>query len=275
MGFIKDFIKYAQKICWLVLTTTLLLVGCKDEKVTTIPTITYYSPQYLQEFTVADTIDIHALITDDVPVTLVKVNITNEDFIPVSASMIFSPNATSWELSTRIPIEDESLETGSYYTLIRAENGTTYKNQYQEIIIRGLEREFKQLLVITEGGFNEFKVWGSADLDSIEIECIWIERSGRDGEIVIAQHQYRCLMLLRQIERTPAADETLLVGARSEQTARELTLGGMQHEQHVSLLVPRGKTRGWPRTLGVVDDHRRLRDTGQPQGLYHQGKATT
>ena len=168
MGLMKDFIKYAQKPFALVLTTTLLLVGCKDEKVTSIPTITYYSPQYMQEFIVADTVDVHALITDDVPVTMVRVNITNEDFMPVSQSMTFSPNATSWELTTRIPIEDESLETGSYYILVRAENGTAFKNQYQEIIIRGLDREFKQLLVVTEGGFNEFKIWGSADLEDIQ-----------------------------------------------------------------------------------------------------------
>ncbi len=167
MRFFKYFIKNAQKPLELVLTTALLLVGCKDEKVTSIPTITYYEPQYKQEYNVADTVDVHALITDDVPVTRVKVNITTEDFIPASQSQVYKPNTTSWELKTSIPIEDKLLETGSYYVLIRAENGMTYKNQYQEILIRGLEREFKQLLVMTEGGFNEFRIWGSADLDTI------------------------------------------------------------------------------------------------------------
>jgi hypothetical protein len=168
MGLYSYFIKITAKQLVLVTAIALLLVGCKDEKVTSFPTITYYSPQVMQEYNVVDTVDVHVLITDDVPVTLVKVNITNEDFMPVTPSKIFYPNATSWELNTRIPIDDVSLETGTYFTLVRAENGSNFKNQYQEILLRGLEREFKQLVVITEGGFNEFRIWGSTDLDVIQ-----------------------------------------------------------------------------------------------------------
>ena len=148
----------------LIFTTFLiLLVGCKKEKDTHIPVITYYSPQHNQAFNVLDTVLVEALITDQKMITSVKVNLTNEEFITVSEARSFSPNTNSYELKTKLAIDDEALESGTYYVLIRADNGDNFKNKYQQILIQGTEQEFVQLLAVTDGGFMTLKVMGSAD----------------------------------------------------------------------------------------------------------------
>lgn len=161
-------LKYSLFQFLAAITFALLLVGCKEEKDTRIPQIIYYSPGYKQEFIVKDTVPVHAMITDEALISAVKVNLTDANFVTASAVQTFQPNSSSFELITGIPIADESLESGKYYVLVRAENNGNFKNQYQEIHITGLEQEFRQLLVITEGGFNEIKISGTEDLDKIE-----------------------------------------------------------------------------------------------------------
>lgn len=139
---------------------------CREEKDTSIPVIIYQAPQFRQEFTVNDTIEVSASITDKQVITYVKVNLTDKDFTPVSASRTFAPNSPSFDLKTQLWIDDLSLQSGTYYVLIRAENEEEFKNQYQEIILHGPEQEFRQLLVVTAGGSNGFSVHGTEDLDT-------------------------------------------------------------------------------------------------------------
>lgn len=147
------------------LIIVLLLFACKKEEDNRIPTITYFAPAHAQQFEVLDTIPVQALIEDEKGITSVRVNLTDEDFIAVSPSKTFFPNAGSFQLDILLPIDNESLESGKYFVLIRAENGVNFKNQYQEIAISGLEQEYIQALIITEGETNSSEVFGTVNFE--------------------------------------------------------------------------------------------------------------
>lgn len=159
-------VRHTHTCFYSIFSLLILIVGCKEEKDTRIPEIYYSSPQFRQEFSVLDTITVEAAITDQKMITSVKVNLTNDQFIPVSEARTFAPNMPSFQLSTKLVIDDENLESGTYYVLIRAENGESFRNKYQEISIRGSEQEFIQLLIVSDGGFLTVKVDGSSDFET-------------------------------------------------------------------------------------------------------------
>jgi len=109
---LKISIQHIDNLQLFTLLIVLLLMGCKEEKDTRIPEITYISPQHKQEFVVSDTISVHAIITDETMITSVKVNLTDENFIAVSAAKTFFPNLPSYEVETNLLTDDESLESG-------------------------------------------------------------------------------------------------------------------------------------------------------------------
>ena len=155
---------------WLPLLAAFLylMAGCREDKETSIPVIQFDTPQFRQEFTVLDTIAVKALITDRQNITYVKVNLTDANFVPISSSLTYSPDAPSFELETRLWIEDATLASGTYHVLVRAENESAFKNKYQEVLLHGIEQEFRQLLIITEGGFSKVRVSGTHDFDLVQ-----------------------------------------------------------------------------------------------------------
>lgn len=158
-----------KKMARLVLCVFLLflvLVSCKKQEESSIPVIAYFSPEHNQQFTVFDSIRVVADIADEKIIASVRVNLTDENFIAVSPSQTYFPNATSFSLNTYLHISDDKLIGGSYYVLIRADNGTNFKNQYQQIHISALEREYEQTVVITDGGLNSLNVFGTEDFES-------------------------------------------------------------------------------------------------------------
>ena len=136
-----------------------LLTSCKKETDTQHPVIKYISPHELQEFNVLDTISIEANITDDNIITSVKVGLVDNNFNPVLPSVFVYPNSADYKLDIEYPVNDPYLETGEYYVQVRAEDGTSFKNQYQLIFIKGIPRELDKVIVVTQGGFNKIKIF--------------------------------------------------------------------------------------------------------------------
>ena len=132
--------------------------SCNKETDSQLPVITYISPHELQGFNVLDSINIKANITDDNIIKSIKVGLVNKEFISILPSVFIYPNSANYQVNIEFPINDIYLESGEYYTHIKAENGTNTKNQYQLIFITGIQREFERVLVLSEGNFNEIKV---------------------------------------------------------------------------------------------------------------------
>lgn len=141
-----------------VITQSLLFTACKKETDHQHPVITYISPYELQGFNVLDNIPIEAKISDNKIITSLKVGLVDENFAPVLPFIYIYPNSANYTLDVEFPIDDPYLETGEYYVLIKAEDGTNFKNQYQLIFISGIPREFEKLLVLTQGAFNEIQI---------------------------------------------------------------------------------------------------------------------
>lgn len=153
----------------LVLLFIILLFSCRKEENSSIPVIEVHLPEYLALYDVYDTISVQATISDEIELESIQVKLTDSNFNPVTKAEVFYPGTMDYNLSTKIVIDNPSLESGHYYVLVKANNGNNSKNKYQEIILQGLEQEFKQLLIITEGTANTIQVFRTDDLESADI----------------------------------------------------------------------------------------------------------
>ena len=149
------------------LAMTILLTGCRKEKDSWIPEVEIHSPAFGEEFDLGDKITVRASITDREIITFVRVYLADAGFNPVTSAGTFTPNVASYELETEIWVLGEYLEAGTYYVVVRAENGVNFKLKYEEVILFGGELEFRQLLIIGDGGFKTLKVSGSEDFTTI------------------------------------------------------------------------------------------------------------
>lgn len=147
----------------------LVFFSCKKEADNRIPAISYLQPSYLQQFSVEDTIPVKAQVQDEKEITRIQVSLVDANFSPVSAPQLFYPATASYLLDTRLPIPDQSLESGNYYVFVKADNGVNFKNKYQEVILHGLDQEYLQTVVITEGGLNQVQVFGTSDFEGTSL----------------------------------------------------------------------------------------------------------
>lgn len=147
---------HSQSLLLFILCISIIVnTACNKETDNQLPSITYISPYELQDFNVLEFIPVKANISDDKLIKSVKIGVVDKDFISVLPSQYVYPDSKDYLLDIEFPIDDIYLETGEYYTHIRAEDGTNSKNQYQLIFISGIQREFTKLLVLSEGNFNE------------------------------------------------------------------------------------------------------------------------
>jgi hypothetical protein len=155
-----------MKNIYLFASFIILLSACRKEESSSIPVIEVQAPEHLALYSVYDTIEVQATITDEKNLVSVQVKLTDSNFNPVSPAEVFYPGQTNFNLNTRLFIDDPLLESGHYYVLVRADNGDNTKNKYQEILVQGLEQEFKQMLIITESSAGTIQVIGTEDLES-------------------------------------------------------------------------------------------------------------
>lgn len=134
----------------------LFLFACKKETDNTHPLISIQSPSKYSSYQVLDTIPVIASITDDSPITNVKIVLTDNEFRPMLASYNYTPNTTVFNLDVDYPLNDYYLENGDYYLLIQATDGKNPKNQYQQIEIIGFSKELKGIVVISKQSSNAF-----------------------------------------------------------------------------------------------------------------------
>jgi len=124
----------------------------KDEEIT-IPVVDVISPVDNKIFNVTDTVPVLAEINDKRVITHVQVGLVNENFTPVAKVYNSYPDSKSCHLDIQYVLDDNTLESGTYYILVKAENGQKFKNVYRKIRLRGEAVKLEKIIVVTgEGG---------------------------------------------------------------------------------------------------------------------------
>ncbi len=159
--------RYYLHLLLTLLLAALFAGGCKKEEEGWIPSVTFESPQEGQVFKAGEVIPVRALITDKEFLTFVSVYLADGNFTPLTSARTFTPNAASFQLDTEIWVPEDLQESGTCYVAIRAENNINFKRKYQKLILQTSDAEFKQLLLIGDGGFNAIRVSATGDFTEV------------------------------------------------------------------------------------------------------------
>lgn len=138
----------------------MMLSACA-EKDTEPPLITVLTPQENAPFAVLDTIAVAYEVTDDNIVETVAVKLVDQNFIPVSAQVAHTIGAASHSGFAELVIDNRQLESGKYYVLLTASDGTNDRNAYRSVQIAALPFERRAVYFAdmqTQGNSGIFKV---------------------------------------------------------------------------------------------------------------------
>jgi len=139
-----------------IISILLLIFSCKKEKDTTLPVIQIILPQSNASFSVIDTIQISADITDNEMIRNVSVFILNDNAQNISGIHSFNVNAKNFHLNTRIILDDIRIESGSYDIVISASDKFNNKKTYRKIHLTSINKKLEKILLITADQNNSY-----------------------------------------------------------------------------------------------------------------------
>ncbi len=154
-----------RNIIFLFILTIIIIVisSCKKDGDTLPPVVTIDNPYEYKTYNMYDTIYISGNAKDDNVVQSVKISIVNSSFLPVLNGEVHTPNNNLFYFKTSIAINDIHLNSGLYYVLVTATDGTNSKNLYRAITINGIPLQFKKMIAITKVNSNSYNVYGIND----------------------------------------------------------------------------------------------------------------
>ncbi len=148
-----------KKILILVIILSSVFVSCKKDKDELPPEITITLPAEGTYFDVLDTITISAIVTDETTLEYIKVQLVDENLIPVLNTVSIYPESKTYDINIDYPIYDKMLEGGKYYILVQAMDGSNTTNLYRRINIDAIPLKYQYLCVITKSGSSTVPVY--------------------------------------------------------------------------------------------------------------------
>lgn len=141
-------------INYIVAGLIIFLCGCKKEEDTnTRPVVTISQPFNNQPYGVGQSIVVKGNITDDSSISSITISVKNSNNINVINTLHYSPNVKDFTLNESLLIDNQELESGSYYVSVIAkddEGATT--NKFVDIQISGLPKHRKGLFLFHNTG---------------------------------------------------------------------------------------------------------------------------
>lgn len=138
------------KVWLLLLPAILFFYSCDKNNDTSAPQINIASPLENQLFQVGDTVQLIAGICDDSKLNHVSFRIVNSDFVSATPAITIYPDNNCTEINHGIAISDMMLESGTYYVMVTAFDGTNTTNGYRKIGINAVDKRLSYILVLTK-----------------------------------------------------------------------------------------------------------------------------
>jgi len=112
---------------------SIVVLGACDDRDVEPPVITVTAPSENAYFAVFDTVEVAYQVSDDRGVESVTVKLVNQDFIPVAGQVTQSIGKLSHSGIALLVIDNRQLESGKYFILVTATDGTNDRNAFREI----------------------------------------------------------------------------------------------------------------------------------------------
>ena len=164
-------LKYSR---YLIISLLIIVITSCKKEVNSDPQIVIISPTENQQFNVLDTIQVKCIVCDDNGIENIKTVLVNESLIPVLNPVNYYPQTENKNIDLEIlyPLDDIHLESGKYFILVRAFDGTNFKNKYVSINLDEVPKELEKLIVLTKSDNFTTNVFSVNPVFEIEEEFI-------------------------------------------------------------------------------------------------------
>jgi len=144
-----------KRLIYIVLSL-LIFFSCKKDEDTSPPIIQIINPPSNSHFSVTDTIQITAEISDNIKITSVSVYILNDKAQNISGTQSFTVDAQKFTLNTLIILDDIRIESGSYDIVVSASDEFNNKKSYRKISLTTVNKELEKIYLISQDLTNSY-----------------------------------------------------------------------------------------------------------------------
>lgn len=134
----------------IILLGVLLLAACDDAD-SEPPAIDIIAPTEFSQYHVYDTIGVHFSLADDRMVENFSLRLVNEGLISVIGQVSGVVGKTQHEGFAELVIDNRQLESGKYYVLVTASDGTNDSKLYREVFVNGLPFKRRAIYIADAG----------------------------------------------------------------------------------------------------------------------------
>ena len=159
-------------LCWFLSS---FLSSCKKED-DIAPVVSILQPLEGTIYAVFDTVSVSVSAVDETALVSVTAKLVNGDFIPIGGSANVVINSNTGNGAAELVISNKLTETGDYYVLVTASDGTNEKREYKKIRITGLPKE-RRAIYFSSNGNGTGSIW---KLDSLFNNAIQWVMPGQD-----------------------------------------------------------------------------------------------
>ncbi len=163
-----------SRVCvFLCAAVSFLCLGSCKEKDSVSPTVVIHQPLATSTYVVFDTVFIDVTVFDDRQLIYVDAKIVDLNFIAISSSTPITFGSNSNQGIAQLVIGNKLTETGDYYVLITASDGTNEQREYQKIKIIGLPKKRRAVYFGATTGLEMGEVWR---VDSLfQSSSLWLQ----------------------------------------------------------------------------------------------------
>lgn len=135
--------------CLLLSMLMIISISCNKQKDEEAPVIVFSSPQTNSEYDIYDTITVKATVTDNEKVEYISISLTDQENNLLFSQEAYYEEKTIVTAEMSLIIDNNQLESGTYYIRIIASDGVNIMDNFREIRINELYPEMKYPLIIT------------------------------------------------------------------------------------------------------------------------------
>ncbi|MCW3084660.1 MAG: hypothetical protein JWP12_2026 [Bacteroidetes bacterium] len=133
----------------LIFLLLFLVFSCKKEEDTQDPVITIQLPVADNTYNVYENVPVMADVTDETKITSVVISLVSDNYTPVYIGLHLQVSSPHMLVNTQYTLDNIHLETGLYYIMISASDGTNDVRMYRPIHIIGVPKALKKIFVTT------------------------------------------------------------------------------------------------------------------------------
>ena len=128
----------------------LFLLSCKKDSDGKSPLVIFNTPHENQTYAVYDYVTVNASVSDETKLTSLSVSLLDAQEVPVHVTIPVSVSANSMTLNLLYDLDNIHLESGTYYILITASDGTNDTHAYQKIGIISVPKVLSKVYVTSK-----------------------------------------------------------------------------------------------------------------------------